>query len=74
LKDRDKALGVVPYAANYWSKRDALLKRGIAAGELEQFYWMTEELRLAVFAPELGPTVPVSEKRLKETWAWLTRP
>ena len=74
LKDRDKALGVVPYATSFWSKRDALLKRGIDAAELEQFYWLTEELRLAVFAPELGPSVPISEKRVKETWAWLTRP
>lgn len=74
LKDRDKALGVVPYATSFWSKREALLKRGVDAAELEQFYWLTEELRLAVFAPELGPTVPVSEKRVKETWAWLTRP
>ena len=74
LKDRDKAVGVVPYATSFWSKREALLKRGVDAAELEQFYWLTEELRLAVFAPELGPTVPVSEKRVKETWAWLTRP
>ena len=33
-----------------------------------EFRRMVEEFRVSVFAPELGTTMPVSEKRLDEKW------
>jgi ATP-dependent helicase HrpA len=39
-----------------------------AAGELEQFGWLLEELRVSLFAQELKTPVPVSSKRLSKLW------
>ncbi len=36
--------------------------------ELERYRWMIEELRVSLFAQELGTKVPVSVKRLKAQW------
>ena len=41
---------------------------GVLAGELEQFGWLLEELRVALFAQELKTPVPVSAKRLGKLW------
>ena len=38
------------------------------AGELEQFGWLLEELRVSLFAQELKTPVPVSAKRLSKLW------
>ena len=36
--------------------------------ELETYRWMSEELRVALFAQELGTAVSVSDKRLDKQW------
>ena len=36
---------------------------------LQQFYWMTEEYRVSLFAQQLGTRFPVSDKRLRKLWA-----
>jgi ATP-dependent helicase HrpA len=41
-------------------------------GEVREIRWMFEELRVAVFAPELKTPVPVSAKRLSDMIAGLT--
>jgi ATP-dependent helicase HrpA len=39
--------------------------------EVEAFRYAIEDLRLAVFAPEIGPSAAVSPKRLTEAWQQL---
>ncbi|HEY0983125.1 ATP-dependent RNA helicase HrpA [Schlesneria sp.] len=36
--------------------------------ELESYRWMSEELRVALFAQELGTSISVSEKKLDKQW------
>ncbi|MBC8289899.1 MAG: DUF3418 domain-containing protein, partial [Planctomycetes bacterium] len=36
--------------------------------QLEYYRWMIEELRVSLFAQELGTAIPVSEVRLEKQW------
>ena len=36
--------------------------------EAQQYRWMIEELRVSLFAQELGTSMPVSDKRLSKQW------
>jgi ATP-dependent helicase HrpA len=45
-----------------------LAKQGVVEPQLEQFRWLLEELRVALFAQELKTPTPVSSKRLQKTW------
>ena len=52
-----------------WQREDALRRRsGHASPEIEQFRWLLEELRVALFGQELKTSVPVSVKRLAKLW------
>ncbi|HMC10315.1 MAG TPA: DUF3418 domain-containing protein, partial [Pirellulaceae bacterium] len=44
-------------------------KRAIDDPELPLYRWMTEELRVSLFAQELGTSIPVSPQRLDKQWA-----
>jgi ATP-dependent helicase HrpA len=50
-------------------ERNAMLK-GDQAGDpfLDEFRWLLEELRVALFAQELRTSSPVSVKRLQKMW------
>ncbi|HEX3478163.1 MAG TPA: ATP-dependent RNA helicase HrpA [Kofleriaceae bacterium] len=72
-KDQQKAAQVVPLWQGYLRKRDELRARGQPPGEFDEFGWLVEELRVAVFAPELKAAVAVSPQRLTEVWARLSR-
>jgi ATP-dependent helicase HrpA len=72
-KDLQKAAPVAPLWQGYLKKRVELRAKGRPLGELEDFGWMIEELRVQVFAPELRTAVPISLPRLQETWAALAR-
>jgi ATP-dependent helicase HrpA len=71
-KDASKAEGVTPLWSSFIKRRAELAARGVPEHELDAFRWMLEELRVSVFAPELGPTVPVSRERLAREWERLT--
>jgi ATP-dependent helicase HrpA len=43
--------------------------RGIDDAELTLFRWMLEELRVSLFAQELGTSMPVSPQRLDKQWS-----
>jgi ATP-dependent helicase HrpA len=43
-------------------------QQGIFDPELELYRWMLEELRVSLFAQELGTSLPVSPKRLEKQW------
>ncbi|MDP1605915.1 MAG: ATP-dependent RNA helicase HrpA [Rhodocyclaceae bacterium] len=52
-----------------WAKeRGALQKAGISDPFLEEYRWLLEELRVALFAQELKTPSPVSVKRLQKMW------
>ncbi len=46
---------------------------GPISGDLEQFGWLMEELRVSLFAQELKTPVPVSPKRMARLWQTLAR-
>jgi ATP-dependent helicase HrpA len=48
-------------------------RQGAVAPELEQFGWLLEELRVSLFAQQLGTPVPVSVKRLAKLWQSMKR-
>jgi ATP-dependent helicase HrpA len=49
-------------------ERLALLKNGVNDPFMEEFRWLLEELRIALFAQELKTPSPVSVKRLQKMW------
>jgi ATP-dependent helicase HrpA len=52
-----------------WRERAAEHERhGVIDAELEQYRWMLEELRVSLFAQELGTSIPVSPQRLDKQW------
>jgi ATP-dependent helicase HrpA len=61
----------VPYRREVAARAGA--RNGQASAELEQFGWLLEELRVALFAQELRTPVPVSAKRLAKLWQTLRR-
>jgi ATP-dependent helicase HrpA len=44
------------------------LKNGVQDPFMEEFRWLLEELRVALFAQELRTPSPVSVKRLQKMW------
>jgi ATP-dependent helicase HrpA len=43
-------------------------RAGVTDPALERFRWMIEELRVSVFAQELGTAISISPKRLERQW------
>ena len=66
LKEQERARIVAPYAAALASFAAKPLKTGEGRNAVEEFRWMLEELRVSVFAQEVGTAFPVSPKRLDE--------
>jgi ATP-dependent helicase HrpA len=52
-----------------WEReRGNMQKSGVIDPFLEEFRWLLEELRVALFAQELKTPSPVSVKRLQKMW------
>ena len=55
-----------------WSKYESRKIRhdefGVVDPELELYRWMFEELRVSLFAQELGTLMPISLQRLEKQW------
>jgi ATP-dependent helicase HrpA len=51
----------------------AMRKSGVSDPFLEEFRWLLEELRIALFAQELRTPSPVSVKRLQKMWEGRSR-
>lgn len=62
---------MAPLLAQYRRAVQAL--KGASDAQLEDFRWMLEELRVALFAQELRTPAPVSVKRLQKAWAAMQR-
>jgi ATP-dependent helicase HrpA len=57
-----------------WLREDARSRKaGETDPQLDQFRWLLEELRVALFAQELKTPVPVSAKRLQRMWQTIQR-
>ncbi|MDQ0139366.1 ATP-dependent helicase HrpA [Cupriavidus necator] len=59
-----------------WQRAEKQLRtqgRGGEDARLEEFRWMLEELRIALFAQELRTPVPMSVKRLQKVWESMQR-
>lgn len=60
-----------PLLAQYQRARSAL--KGAPDARLDEFRWLLEELRVALFAQELRTPTPVSVKRLQKAWEAMQR-
>jgi ATP-dependent helicase HrpA len=72
-RDARLAAEYAPLWTNYERRAAQLAKQGVVDENLEQFRWLLEELRVALFAQELKTPTPVSAKRLQKTWEGLAR-
>ena len=70
---RDRRLAGELAALEVPYRREVAARAGAVSGELEQFGWLLEELRVALFAQELRTPVPVSAKRLARLWQTVRR-
>ena len=59
---------VRPLWEAYLARLQVHRDRGVEDPELERYRWMLEELRVSLFAQELGTSFPVSMKRLRQQW------
>lgn len=59
-----------------WQRAEKQIRsqgRGAADARLDEFRWMLEELRVALFAQELRTPQPISVKRLQKVWESIQR-
>ncbi|WP_442592671.1 ATP-dependent RNA helicase HrpA [Parapusillimonas sp. JC17] len=62
---------MAPLLTQYQRAASAL--KGARDAQLEEFRWLLEELRVALFAQELRTPMPVSVKRLQKAWSAMQR-
>ena len=65
-RDRQHVLEIQPLWRAYQERKAKHEKQGIVDDQLEQYRWMIEELRVSLFAQELGTLFPISAKRVKK--------
>jgi ATP-dependent helicase HrpA len=70
-RDAQRAAELAPLEQAWRRAQSGQVQRGAGAadsGELVQFGWLLQELRVSLFAQELRTPVPVSAKRLAKLW------
>jgi ATP-dependent helicase HrpA len=72
-RDARLAAELAPLEQAYRREAAARARHGAPGAEFEQFGWLLEELRVALFAQELKTPVPVSAKRLTKLWQTVRR-
>ena len=70
-RDARLAGEMAPLLAQYARARAA--RKGAPDPGLDEFRWLLEELRVALFAQELRTPAPVSVKRLQKAWDAMQR-
>lgn len=65
-RDRQHVLNIAPLWQLYEARAQGYKKRNVYSSELVYCRWLIEELRVSLFAQELGTKQPVSVKRLKK--------
>ncbi len=71
MRDQMHMQAVQDFQARLAARRESQRRGGHEDPELVEFGWWIEELRVSLFAQQLGTRMPVSEKRLERRWAEL---
>lgn len=71
-RDQMQMQQVQEFEARLAARLDSERRGGVVPAELEEFRWWIEELRVSLFAQQLGTAFPVSAKRLEKRWAEIT--
>lgn len=65
-RDRQNVLEIQPLWKAYEERKAKHKQQGMVDTQLEKYRWMIEELRVSLFAQELGTQFPISAKRVKK--------
>jgi len=68
-RDRQANEQIAPRWQQFKQRTQEHKKRGIDDAEMPTYRWMIEELRVSLFALELGASIPISPQRLDKQWA-----
>ncbi len=71
VRDGKLMAEMAPLLVQYQRAASAL--KGARDAQLDEFRWLLEELRVALFAQELRTPMPVSVKRLQKAWSAMQR-
>ena len=68
-RDRQQQEIIEPRWKAFQERAEEHHRRGVDDPELATYRWMLEELRVSLFAQELGTSIAVSPQRLEKQWA-----
>ena len=68
-RDKQQLAILAPSVKQFRLRAELHAKRGTVDAELSLYRWMLEELRISLFAQELGTNGPISPQRLEKQWA-----
>ncbi len=71
MRDQMQMQTVQDFQSRLAARRESQRRGGHEDPALVEFGWWIEELRVSLFAQQLGTRMPVSEKRLERRWAEL---
>lgn len=71
-RDRLRMLSIDKVTSAWQERLNKVPAGEVASKELRDFRWMIEELRVSLFAQQLGTAYPVSEQRLMQALAAMT--
>jgi ATP-dependent helicase HrpA len=71
LRDQRWQAEIAPLEARW--RKTVQARRGHNDAQLADYFWLLQELRVAIFAQELKTPMPVSVKRLNKVWETLQR-
>jgi len=72
MRDQMHMQAVQDFEARLAARRESERRGGVEDPALVAFGWWIEELRVSLFAQQLGTKFPVSTKRLEKRWTELT--
>ena len=67
-RDRERMAELAPLEARWKERQSAAASAGRRDPRLDEIRWMLEELRVSLFAQQLGTAHPVSVKRIEGRW------
>jgi ATP-dependent helicase HrpA len=67
-RDRQRMAEMAPLLSKWSERTDAARAAGRRDPRLDEVRWMLEELRVSLFAQQLGTAYPVSVKRIEARW------
>jgi ATP-dependent helicase HrpA len=67
-RDRERMAELAPLELRWRERQSAAASAGRRDPRLDEIRWMLEELRVSLFAQQLGTAYPVSVKRIESRW------